>query len=503
MSKVLLSLLLGLLIMSGVIFWFLDSFATTSQTNITVTPDVGQSFRVTWMNPQKEYKQIILETTQQGVVEIVSVVNNPIEGGKENVYITPHYFNVEIGLTVKGITNSGKEEMFSHLDFTPRTYSKLLVIASRIKGVDSSISVYTTQGVKVSEFTPFPKYQGSLDVIRIDSNKDSVPELVVGASSIAKLLVTSIDGNVQKEIAPYGLGYEMGYFMHALNLDSDGFVESFVVGPRWGSDSKLTGTHPVKVLSYNQDKQDFVITDEFIGYENFEGGVQVFAGDVSGDGIDEIITSPLGGKAELRIHTLCQSALNECEKFYGTQRFSKPWSVYDKTYPYGILDKSAMSVLVNDVTGDARDEIIILPKVGRSSLVKIYSCDIKEQYRCLLRLVSQKQIYGKSFQGGVEAISLSDQVLVVSPQSNGGPHVKQFTQNSGFNLMHEKFVYAPTYNGGVSISALYDTQKSEDLIATSPLNGGSHIRLFSGKTLDLVHEFFIKDKSLRGEFKLY
>jgi hypothetical protein len=107
--------------------------------------------------------------------------------------------------------------------------------------------------------------------------------------------------------------------------------------------------------------KDGVVTEVagFYAYDPaFPGGVSVAAGDVNGDGVEEIITGAgPGGGPHVRAFSVADGVVSEVAGFYA----------YDPTFPGGV------SVAVGDVNGDGVAEIITGAGPGGGPHVKAFS----------------------------------------------------------------------------------------------------------------------------------
>jgi hypothetical protein len=97
-------------------------------------------------------------------------------------------------------------------------------------------------------------------------------------------------GAVLSQFAPYGNTFQGGVRVATGDLTGDG-VDEIVTAPGWS----IVG----EVHVYTQDG---VLLTSFQPYgPSFDGGVQVAIGDVDGDGLNDIITVPSWGPAEVRV----------------------------------------------------------------------------------------------------------------------------------------------------------------------------------------------------------
>ena len=140
---------------------------------------------------------------------------------------------------------------------------------------------------------------------------------------------------------------------------------------------------------------------------NFTGGVRVATGDVTGDGVDDIVCGAgTGGAAHVRIYD-------------GTDgHLLREFIAYDPAFSGGVY------VAVGDVTGDGKAEIITGAGEGGGPHVKIFDGATGS-------LLDEFMAYGSGFRGGVRVAAadangdgLSD--IVTGAGVGGGPHVKVF-----------------------------------------------------------------------------
>lgn len=146
---------------------------------------------------------------------------------------------------------------------------------------------------------------------------------------------------------------------------------------------------------------------EFLAYKaSFTGGVNVAAGDLDGDGIDEIVTAPANGlEADIRI-------------FNAQGKFISHFLAYPATFRGGV------NLAVADTDKNGKSEIITVPSQGYSAEVKIFTPQGRLQKMFLA--------YPPSFKGGA-TVAVGDvmgdgAVEIVTGTGKGGiPQVKVFS----------------------------------------------------------------------------
>lgn len=103
--------------------------------------------------------------------------------------------------------------------------------------------------------------------------------------------------------------------------------------------------------------------------------------------------------------------------------------------------------------------------------------------------------YGGSYTGGVFVATgdvncdgMAD--IVTGAGSGGGPHVKVFDGNTGFEIQ-SFFAYAPTFTGGVRVATGdVNGDGHADIITGSGPGSGGHVKVFSGTNGAVLQSFF-------------
>ena len=264
------------------------------------------------------------------------------------------------------------------------------------------------------------------------------------------------------EILPYGNLAVCGINIAMGNFDGDPASERI-----FGA-GKGCGPH-VKI--YDDDPEDIMVG--LFAYDpRFAGGVDVAAGDVDGDGIDEIITGAgPGGGPNVRVFKLDGTMLSN-------------FFAYSPSFPGGV------NVAAGDVDGDGIDEIITGAGPGGGPNVRVFEPNGIR--------ISNFYAYHSQFPGGVDVAAgdvtgTSNAEIITGAGPGGGPHVivmdKDGVGIKGF------FAYESTFPGGVRVSvgdARTSTAKEE--ILTIPWKaGGSLVRMFDGTGSALSGRYFLEN----------
>src|SRR5581483_1933016 len=214
-----------------------------------------------------------------------------------------------------------------------------------------------------------------------------------------------------------------GAYVTAGDLDGDG-VDEIVVGTGAGV--------PSQVYIYSADGS---LRGNFAPYGAFAGGVSVAIGDVNGDGTPEIITGPGPGGAPT------VSVFNQV----GGR--SANFFAYDTRFLGGV------NVATGDLNGDGVDEVIVGAGSGGGPHVRVFNGDGTPQGVGFFA-------YDPRFAGGV-SVATGDlngdgvSEVITGAGAGGGPHVRTFAGN-GTPLGGGFFAYSDRFFGGVTVGSFPD-----------------------------------------------
>ncbi|EKD49305.1 MAG: hypothetical protein ACD_63C00187G0002, partial [uncultured bacterium] len=254
------------------------------------------------------------------------------------------------------------------------------------------------------------------------------------------------------------------------DFDGDGHDEIvFAAGPGYKPEVSVRN-------KFNEEESIFLAYDK-----KLRSGVWVSAGDVDGDGKDEIVTAPRkGGNGRVRIF----------EKD-GKARSLEFW-------PYGPKFKGGIDIAVAQVDGDPKEEIVFAPESGYKPLVKIYEPqkgnDIYKQFLA----------FDKKFDGGVR-ISAGDvdldggDEIVVGTASKGG-QVRVFEAQSGKPRGIEFYPFGRKHKNGVDVGTndFNDDGKTEIIIG-SGVGAANRIKVYKyNSAKEILADFIPYDKKFKG-----
>ncbi len=174
---------------------------------------------------------------------------------------------------------------------------------------------------------------------------------------------------------------------------------------------------------------------QFFAYdEKFRGGVNVAAGDVDGDGIEEIITGAgFSGGPQVRIFRLNGKVMSQ-------------FFAYDEKFRGGVR------VVTADIDRGARGhqaKIITAPGRGGGPHIRIFNNHAQ--------VLGQFFAYHDKFRGGVNISSGdvdSDGIdeIITGAGPGGAPHVRVFKKDG--TVIGSFYAFPESFSGGVSVGAV-------------------------------------------------
>jgi membrane-associated phospholipid phosphatase len=213
------------------------------------------------------------------------------------------------------------------------------------------------------------------------------------------------------------------------------------------------------------------LVQSFMAYSSrFTGGVRVAQGDVTGDGVPDVLTAPgPGGGPHIKV-------------FDGqTGQLVREFFAFDARFRGGV------QIAAGDVDGDGRADIVVGADAGGGPHVRVYSGANGQ-------LVREFFAYDASFRGGVR-VAAGDldgdgrAEVITGAGAGGGPHVTAVRVSDGA-LVGSFFAYAPQFLGGVTVAAGdCDGDGRAEIITGAGRGGGPHVKLFT-QFGALVQSFF-------------
>ncbi len=242
------------------------------------------------------------------------------------------------------------------------------IVTLKGAGDESKVHVLTRKGTKLNNFKAFPakrKNGGSIATGDIDA--DGVDEIIVGSGPGQTVQVRAYErnGTLLWKKQPFKKAHKKGVDVAAGDVDGDG-VDEVVVG-------LSDGLSKVTVLSEDGKRGDV----SRVFKKSYRGGVNVAAGDVDDDGKDEIIIGSGGDKkGVVRVMELSG---------YKKDR---------KITPFGSGFTGPVDVSVVDWEEDGKDEILVSQAGDGEAWVKVY------RYTKAKTVLFNERVFAEGFEGG-------------------------------------------------------------------------------------------------------
>lgn len=257
------------------------------------------------------------------------------------------------GPQVRSFNESGEFTGFSFFPFHPDYRGGIDVdmadtdgdgvaelITSQFTNGQAWVKVYEFDAAKTirAEFVAYADtFEGGAHVAGCDINGDGKAEIITGSGMGSNGHIRGFDGSgnwMGLDLRPFEDGYKGGADVACANVDG-GAESEIVVG------KSSMGEAQVKVYKNNTAKQ---ILGDFVAYDSgHKEGVNVYGGDIDGDGVDEIITGTNGNGPQVRA-------------FEGHGQ-AKSLSIM----AYGTDFRGGVNVAFGDVDAAGKGEVLTMP----------------------------------------------------------------------------------------------------------------------------------------------
>ncbi len=264
-----------------------------------------------------------------------------------------------------------------------------------------------------------------------------------------------------KEFFAFGGGFIGGVRLATGDVTGDGVSDIITAaGPGGGPDVRVFDG--VTLMQINGPLGDF-----YAYPGNFTGGVYVAVADLDGDNRANIITGPgQGGGPNVRVFRSSDGAM--IRNFYA--------------YPGGFA--GGVRVAAADVNGDGTPDIITSPGPGGGPDVRVF--DGTTNGMTIPGPLGDFYAYPGNFTGGVYVAAAdldgdNRPDIITGPDAGGGPNVRVFRASDGAMIM-DFYAYG-NFTGGVRVAAAdVNGDVIPDIITTPGPGGGPDVRVFDGTT---------------------
>lgn len=282
-----------------------------------------------------------------------------------------------------------------------------------------------------NEFLPYGHRPLGVSIAMGNLDSDPASEIVTGVSAKGGPHLRTFDSNNQP----------MAFNQYVFDPNFQGGID-VATGDVDGDsiDEIITSTGPGAGPHVRVIKMNGQVLAEFYAFDpTFKGGVRVAAGDLDGDGKDEIITGagPGGGP---RVKAF---------KINGT--VAADLLVYAPDFRGGVDVASA------DVIGDSKEEIITANGKGEAGLVRVLAINGAE--------LSRIYAYSSTYKGGVRVsagnvkTSSSKSEILTVPENEGAPHIAMFN-GAGTQVLDDGHFMESWWRGYNDVAAGFDFSRA-------------------------------------------
>lgn len=233
-----------------------------------------------------------------------------------------------------------------------------IVVATGSSKKPGKLSIFTLDGKRRTVIKRFKR--GALRVATGDVNNDGVDEIIVGsgAGRTSELMVLRRDGTQVWSIQPFGIEYRTGVNVASADMNGDNnddIIVSTRASTRTGGRTGTGARAQTMVAVYGSDGSNMMTTFRPFG-KKYHGGATVAAGDINGDGTNEIVVG-----TEQRIPAIIRAFDQDGNKLGMT------------IAPFGDLYIGAIDVSTTQwYDTDAQDAVLVSQADTGQAWVKLY-----------------------------------------------------------------------------------------------------------------------------------
>ena len=341
--------------------------------------------------------------------------------------------------------------------WTPRTSSRRYLVAvwARLEGsTDSADRGFATVGFPIARA---PRPSGANLIL-------TGP----GAGGWPHVLAANVNGarDSRFNFLAYDMRFSGGVSVALADVDRDGTAD-VVTGAGPG------GAPHVRVFATQAPGQPPREIAGFLAYDpGFAGGVSVALGDVTGDGVPEIVTAAgPGGGPHVRVFEIRLAGPNG--PVWITERAG--FFAYDPAFGGGVR------IAIGDLDGNGVGEIITAAGPGGGPHVRAFRITGTSVVEVLSMLA-----YGAQFTGGVfvaagDVDGDGQDDIITGADAGASPHVRIFSTQLDYPAQIASFLaYSPAFSGGVRVAAGdLDGDGLAEIITGAGRGGGPHVIAFA------------------------
>jgi subtilisin family serine protease len=348
--------------------------------------------------------------------------------GADNVYrVNPNYL---------GQLGRGRLNMLNSIDLARAPLNDFIydILVAPYSKSSSTVRFFNESG-KYSSSSTFMAYEPSfskgINMASGDIDGDKQFEIITvpNQGGGPQIRIFKSTGKLIGQFFSYNKNFAGGVNITTGDVNGDG-IDEIITGPGPGGGPQVKIFNSKGKLLY-----------QFFAYKKtFTGGISVAAGDINGDGMDEIITGPgPGGGPHVRIFSPNGKVLGQ-------------FFAYDNKFSGGVKVASGD---IQPLAFGIRDEIITAPWTQSQALVKIFN--FKHE------LIGQFLAFHSKFKGGIN-LATGDlnndgkEEIITGAGSGGAPQVRAFELDG--NLISSFYAFKENFSGGISLAAIKTSRET-------------------------------------------
>ena len=323
--------------------------------------------------------------------------------------------------------------------------SEQLTVISPDAGRLGTVTAYGPNGVLRAEFTPYGAFTGGVRTASAAVDGDGYADIVTapGPGLAAQLRVYSgADGHLMRSWLAFEEGFTGGAFVAAGDLTGDGYTD-IVTSPDAG------GGPRVRVF----DGKSGLVVADFFGIDDpaFRGGCRIALGDINGDGVPDLVVSAGAGGGP-RVAIFDGAALGRGR----VVKLVTDFFIFEPVLRDGVF------VSVGDIDRDGRGDLVVGAGPGGAPRVFIASgVGLLDPAGVTLIPVANFFAGDTANRGGVRVAvkQLANDAgteLVVAPGKSAGSAVTRYTyteltKSADPTPESSRRAYEAGFNGGVFV----------------------------------------------------
>lgn len=348
---------------------------------------------------------------------------------------------------------------------------KLIVTAPKVGG-GPQVTTWDSTGSRQASFMAYAStLRTGVKAVMGDLDGDGQDEIVTLPAALAAphLRVFNSSGQAIANTFVYARTFRGTYSLALGDVDGDGNAE-IIVTPT------SNGGPQVRVYKYANGNLS-IFSSFFAFATTLRAGVDVYVGDVNGDGADEIITVPGHGAApHVRI-------------FNGTGGLVSQFFAFPTGFRGGV------NIALGDYNGDGTKDLTLTPASAGGPQYRV----VTYQGTNLASGFAYNRAWRMGLKAGIGDVDGDNQAEVVVSPVKGGAHIQVYGPSG---LEKQFFAFPTSFRGGSDLAvADLDADGTAEIIVTPMTAGGPQVRImnYSGNA---SHQFMALHPGFRGGVNL-